>query len=327
MRSLNKTIIIFAFIIFAITKQGFSWGFYVHRVVNRHAVFTLPPEMFGFFKSHIEYLTEHAVDPDKRSFMSEKEAVRHYIDIDHYGENPFELMPQKWNDAIAKFSEDTLQAYGINPWHIQIMMFRLTKAFEEKNVDDILFNAANIGHYIGDATVPLHTSQYYDGKKPEHKGIHAFWETGIPELLAGDYNYLVGRAHYIKNPLKEAWRLVKESHYEVDTIFAVLDYMNANFPEDKKYSFINKGQVVLKAYSREYATEFSLRMNNMVERKMQTAIKAVGSFWYTAWVNAGQPNLLDIEGESISKKLEKEILQQDSSFNSGKILGRHNPAS
>jgi len=42
------------------------WGFYGHKRINRVAIFTLPPEMFGFYKEHIEYLTEHAVDPDKR---------------------------------------------------------------------------------------------------------------------------------------------------------------------------------------------------------------------------------------------------------------------
>ena len=29
----------------------------------------------------------------------------------------------------------------------------------------------------------------------------------------------------------------------------------------------------------------------MVERRMRQSIFAVASFWYTAWVNAGQPDL------------------------------------
>ena len=63
------------------------------------AVFTLPPDMMVFYKKNIEYVTDHAVDPDKRRYSTEGEAARHYIDIDHYvhnGEDPFEVMPKKW---------------------------------------------------------------------------------------------------------------------------------------------------------------------------------------------------------------------------------------
>ena len=85
------------------SDQVKKWGFFGHKRINRIATFTLPPEMFGFFKEHIEYLTEHAVDPDKRRYAVDGEAQRHYIDIDHYveeGEDPFEVVPRKWNRAV-----------------------------------------------------------------------------------------------------------------------------------------------------------------------------------------------------------------------------------
>jgi hypothetical protein len=44
------------------------WGFFGHKRINRMATFVLPPSMFGFYKTHIEYLTEHSVDPDKRRY-------------------------------------------------------------------------------------------------------------------------------------------------------------------------------------------------------------------------------------------------------------------
>ena len=92
------------------------------------AVFTLPPEMIGFYKRNIDFITEHAVDPDKRRYAVDDEAARHYIDIDHYGKNPFDSVPKLWKDAVEKYSEDTLQAYGIVPWHIDVMVRRLSEA-------------------------------------------------------------------------------------------------------------------------------------------------------------------------------------------------------
>ena len=155
------------------------WGFFGHKKINRLAVFTLPPEMFSFYKEHIEFLTEHAVDPDKRRYATEGEAPRHYIDIDHYGKDPFKIMPKKWNDAVAKFTKDTLYAYGIVPWHIQTIYYRLVNAFEEKNIDYILKNSSDLGHYVADSHVPLHTTKNYDGQLTGQKGIHAFWEWPI----------------------------------------------------------------------------------------------------------------------------------------------------
>jgi hypothetical protein len=50
------------------TSQQVSplWGFYAHQQINRLAVFTLPVEMIPFFKKHIGFLSDNAVNPDKR---------------------------------------------------------------------------------------------------------------------------------------------------------------------------------------------------------------------------------------------------------------------
>jgi hypothetical protein len=174
-----------------------QWGFFAHKKINRLATFTLPPPMFGFYKEHIEYLTEHAVDPDKRRYAVKGEAPRHYIDIDHYGfsiDERFNNVPKRWTDAVEKFTEDTLNEYGIVPWHIVNMKYRLQKAFEEKDVDKILKYSADIGHYIGDAHVPLHTTENYNGHLTNQKGIHGLWETRLVEINDVNYDYFVGKS-------------------------------------------------------------------------------------------------------------------------------------
>ena len=77
-------IVIFIATAYFFQPQTYTWGFFGHKKINRMAVFTLPPEMIKFYKKNIEYITEHAVDPDKRRYAVEGEAQRHYIDIDHY---------------------------------------------------------------------------------------------------------------------------------------------------------------------------------------------------------------------------------------------------
>jgi len=304
--------------------SGTTWGFYGHKRINRMAVFTLPPEIFTFYKSHIEFLTDHAVDPDKRRYAVKGEAEHHFIDIDHYappGEDPFEVMPKKWKDAVAKYTEDTLNAYGVVPWHLQTMMYRLTKAFKEKNLSRVLRLSSDLGHYIGDAHVPLHTTENYNGGMTNQKGIHGFWESRIPELYAEDYDYLVGTAVYVADPLEEAWNIVKGSHYALDSVFRFEKELTEEFPEDEKYTIEHRGAVVMKVYSEEFSYAYAKRLDGMQERRMRSSILLVGCFWYTAWVNAGQPDLSDFKDDN-TEDLKKEMEENDKFFKIGKIFGR-----
>ncbi|MBX2972241.1 MAG: S1/P1 Nuclease [Flavobacteriales bacterium] len=301
-------------------EPAHAWGFYGHKRINRMACFTLPPEMFGFYKRHIDFVTDHAVDPDKRRYAVEGEAQRHYIDIDHYahgGVDPFEVMPRKWNDAVAKYTEDTLQAYGIVPWHIEVMFARLVTAFQRGDVDRILRNSAEIGHYIGDAHVPLHTTENYNGQLTNQHGIHAFWESRIPELSAESYDHLVGRATYVDRVLDMAWEAVHASHMLVDSVLGIEKRLSVSYPEDQKYVFESRGRGSMRVYSQEFTKAYEDAMMGMVEERMNASIVAVGNVWYSAWVVAGQPNLERFEQKDVSDSLkavlkaEQELFEQN----------------
>ena len=274
-----------------------SWGFWAHQRINRMAVFSLPAGMFGFFKHHIDFLTIHAVDPDKRRYAVEGEAACHFIDLDRYGDHPLDSIPRRWKDAVQKYSEDTLMAHGIVPWHIEKMTYRLTGAFRDHDAARILKYAAEIGHYIGDAHVPLHCTQNYNGQLTGQHGIHGFWESRIPELFGEEFDYYTGRGTYISDPLGMAWKIVGESYRAHDSVLAFERELNNKFPADRKFAYEQKGNTIVKVYSREYATAYDRMLNGMAERRMRDAIHRVASYWYTAWINAGQPDL-EINGVS-----------------------------
>lgn len=299
-----------------------SWGFYGHRKINRYAVFALPPEMIGFYKRHIEFLTEHAVDPDKRRYVSEKEAVKHYIDLDHYGyskEDVFDSIPNSWKKAVAKFSEDTLKSYGILPWNMVWVFHNLTTALENKNCERILSLSADLGHYIGDAHVPLHTTENYNGQLTGQKGIHGLWESRIPEIQAESYNLFCGRAEYVQDPLLLAWEIVKESHWLVDSVLDLERQVTLAIGRNKKYELVDRGGVVSMNYSIDFSEFYANKMNRMVERRMHLAVKRVASFWFTAWVNAGQPDLNELV---LGKREWRNKENLDSAYRASTIKGR-----
>ena len=200
-------------------------------------------------------------------------------------------MPRKWTDAVEKFSEDTLLAYGIVPWHIQTVYNRLVKAFEQKDIDYILKNSADLGHYVSDAHVPLHTTENYDGHLTNQKGIHAFWESRLPELFADDYDYLVGTAEYQYSVLDVAWKAVESSFNSLDSVLLFEKELSREFEQDKQYSYEKRGTKTIKVKSADYSLAYHTKLDGMVERRLRLSIIAIGNLWYSAWVDAGQPIL------------------------------------
>ncbi len=306
-----------------LTSQSYCWGFFGHKKINYYAVFLLPPQMLVLYKPNIEFISEHAIDPDKRRYAVASEAARHYIDIDYYGKFPYADLPHKWTDAVAKFTTDTLTANGIVPWHVQTMLGRLTNAFKEKNFSLIMKYSAEIGHYIADAHVPLHASSNHNGQLTDQRGIHGFWESRIPELLAEkQFDFFIGKAEYIENPGKFIWDRVLESGHASDSVLTFEKKLSLQFPGDKKYAFEKRNNVVIRQYSSAYAIAYNNLLDGMVERRMRQSIFAVASFWYTAWVNAGQPDLSSLASQSFSEADLKEFESLNEKWRLGKIQGR-----
>ncbi|MGQ0738115.1 MAG: zinc dependent phospholipase C family protein [Bacteroidota bacterium] len=318
---MRKTLTIILFLL--ISKNSFCWGFYAHRRINYYSVFLLPPEMMALYKPQIDFLAEHAVDPDKRRYAVPEEGSRHYIDIDHYGKYPYDSLPRKWNDAIAKYSEDTLNAYGIVPWWLQTMLYRLTDAFKEKNQAKILRYSAEIGHYMADAHVPLHACKNHNGQFTDQKGIHGFWESRIPELLAEkEWDFFIGKAEYIRNPADFIWKRVLESAAAADTVLKFEKELSKTFPPDQKYSFEDRNGVTIRQYSSAFSKAYDSMLKGMIERRMRQSIYAIASFWYTAWVNAGQPDLTKLSGKEFSAEDLKEFESLNNAWKNAAIKGR-----
>ncbi len=314
---------IFIFLSLFFTSPVYTWGFFAHKKIHYLAVQGLPEPLIGFYKKHIDFLTEHAVDPDKRRYIVESEGARHYIDYDHYDTlKTFQAIPHAWKAAVAKFTEDTLKANGILPWNILWVMKNLENAFCEKDMEEILLLSADLGHYIADAHVPLHTTHNYNGQYTGQHGIHGFWESRLPEIWSDEYDFFVGKADYIKNPSEYIWNVIKESHLAVDSVLLLERALHKNFPSDKKYSFENRGRGVVRTYSRDYSEKYNQLLNGMVERRMRKAVYTVSSFWFTCWKNAGEPMLTDSLTEEVTESLQQSLKLLNDAYYQNSIKGR-----
>lgn len=286
---LNFSLVVSGMMLFC----GFEthWGFWAHKRINRLAVFRLPAEMQGFYKKYIDFLSENAVNPDKRRYAVPGEAERHFIDLDAYGDSALAILPRHWQAAVRKIGEDSLRKHGVVPWHVQIATAQLTTAFKEKNASRILRISADLGHYIADAHVPLHTTRNYNGQLTGQEGIHGFWESRLPELFAGQYDMWLGPVIYRKDIAEDIWKVVAESHSAMDSVLLFEKQLTETFKTDKKYSFELRNNVLTRAHSREFSEKYHRMLAGQVERRMRASVQMVGDIWYTCWVNAGQPDL------------------------------------
>lgn len=304
---------------FVFVVQSFAWGFLGHKTINNRAVFALPEDLFPFYKIHIDYVTQHSTDPDSRRYLFEDEGCRHFLDCDHYEfAAPLDTVPHNWFKAVEKYTEDTLNAHGIVPWYSMLMLRKLTKAFENKDLIKILKYSADIGHYIADAHVPLHSTSNYNGQHTGQHGIHALWESRLPQLFIDSFDLLTGTVAYVQDPQEFIWNAVSESYEAVDTVL-FLEKRIGMLHENNKFSYEIIGNNTVQVYSAAFCNDYYRSMENMVARRMQKAVYAVAAFWYTAWVDAGQPDLKNLSAEipqdPIDEKAEK-------ARENGKIKGR-----
>ncbi|RWY57143.1 zinc dependent phospholipase C family protein [Mucilaginibacter gilvus] len=297
-----------------------SWGFFAHYRIHRLAVFTLPKGMAGFYRANISFITGHAVSADKKRYVDSLEAPHHFFDADHYGKQPFKAMPQHWIDAAAKYSSDTLNKYGTVPWIINANYYWLVKAFKRHDTTAILTISANLGHYISDAHTPLHLTENYDGQLTNQTGIHGLWESRLPELYSNQYNYYVGKARYISNPLAEAFSICRASYKSVDSVLRFERILNKQFTDSTKYAMEQRGTRMVKVYSVAYSKAYHKMLAGMVQRKMRQSILSVGSFWFSAWVDAGQPDLNKLIETPLTLEEGRKMKEEEATYRAGKVL-------
>ncbi len=269
-----------------------GWGLYVHQTATQLAVYKLPAALRNFFFMHIDSLTANSVRPDKRRYTDKNEAPKHFINIENYGDSALYKMPSNLQAAVKKYSWNTLKKYGYVPYQILIEYDSLKNAFKHKNADSILFYADDLAHYIEDANVPLHTTNNYDGQLTNQKGMHVLWESTIPELELSYYNLNAAHvATYIKNKPAAVWNAIRKAHSLLPVMFAKEKEVAKNFPDNSKYIEVIKHRKKTKVYSNEFARQYATALGKTINNQLNNSANMVADFWYSAWVDAGRPNL------------------------------------
>jgi len=273
-----------------------SWGFTPHKELHAVAISGLPTPLFEFYKSHASNLIRKATDADKRKHLIDDEGSKHYIDLDTFTEK---LTPISWTDACEKFTEDTLLSRGTLPWTIErvynSLVYEMMKFGNEGDsgisINRVIQLSADLGHYIGDAHVPLHTTTNYNGQFTDQRGIHALWETHVYELTRRDWDISNIEAIYIHDKRKWIFSIIFNSNSQVQEVLSKELIVRSQNTTPSTWGYRTRGRTLALIPTEGFCRAYDNALNHMVMDKFHLSSIAISSAWYSAWVDAGMPDL------------------------------------
>ncbi len=265
----------FASLCLLLPNHSFAWGRNGHRLVVNKAVETLPADIRPFFEANRAILAQHVTDPLDVIAKTPAERHNHFILLDKYGRFPFEALPRSYKAAVTKFGRAKLDANGLLPWQIGVYSEKLTEAMKTGKWDEATLDAAILANYVAEAHDPFDTTDNFDGRLSGQPGVNERFGTALIDRYSSFFPMRPNDAIFINDPTDRAFEACLSSHSWLETI--LLADRNARRSEN--------------SFNDEYYDRFYNQAAAILIRQLSDAATDVGSFWFTAWKNAGSPQL------------------------------------
>jgi hypothetical protein len=262
-------------ILFLALPSSFGWGENAERIIVDKAVDTLPDEMLPFFQANRSFLMQHVTDPLESEARTPAEQPKGFIDLDHYGPFPFTPLPRTYTAAVAKYGRRQLESRGVLPWQIGLYSKKLTDAFRAHNWDDARTSAALLAHFVAAAHDPFKSTLNNDGTLSGQPGVNERFGNGLLDRYQRFFFLKPNEAAFIRDPTDHAFEMSLSAHSWLENILLA----------DRRS---HEG---LTGYTGEYYDRFYAQAGAVLIRQLSDASTDLGSYWMTAWINAGRPQL------------------------------------
>jgi hypothetical protein len=262
-----------AVIAFLAPRDTIAWGTGAQRIILAKAIDTLPPDLRPFFDDNRAYLSLHVTDPTDAESKTPTEKHNHFIYLDRYGRFPYTTLPRVYKQAVSKYSKSKLEQTGLLPWQIGVYSAKLTTAFQQGRWDEAKLNAAILAGYVAEAHDPFNTTENFDGHLTLQNGINDRFGTTLIDRFSSFFPIRPNDASFIADPTDHAFEACLSAHSALESV--LLADRNA--------------RASAKAYNDEYFDHFYNLSAATLIRQLSDASTDVGSYWLTAWTNAGKP--------------------------------------
>jgi hypothetical protein len=250
-----------------------AWGANGHRLVSHKAIETLPPELRPWFEANWNFISQHVMDPLSSVVKNPAEVRFQRVEFEKYGRFPFDALPRDYKAALKKFGKPTLDANGLLPWQIGLYSERLTNDMRAGNWTDARTDAALLAFYVGEAHDPFSTTDNFDGRASGQPGVDARFDSNLVDRFALFIYIRPNDAFFISDPTDHAFEDCLTSHSWIQAILLA----------DRR------ARAGLADYTDDYYDRFYNTAGAIVIRQLSAASTEIGSFWLTAWINAGKP--------------------------------------
>jgi len=140
----------------------------------------------------------------------------------------------------------------------------------------------------------------------------------------GGYDLNTGEARYITDLSRETRAMIDSSHRLAGQLLSADKELSASLPREKVYVLDTAGHIVVNQYgdmvhTAEYVKIYHQRLGGMIEQQLRGAIAETSAFWYTAWVNAGKPDLSDLDPAALTKRNRRDMDSDLRRWRQGKV--------
>jgi len=253
----------------------FAWGTEGHRSINLNGIRSLPITMLRFREAEY-YIADHASDVDRRKNRSTEETFRQFIKLERYLEFFNRTMPKNVLDLQKKYGEETVRQNGYLPYLIFQLYDSLQRCMKAKNWETTLSVVSDLGHYIGDLTMPLNTTINYDGQLTNNNGIKWRYEIEMMDRFYYQMNFNkiepAAFASAANDPMNQIFALMGRSYSRIPLILRA----------DTAALRIAKGKYNVKYYSALWK-----EVSKPTTELMQEGTNLFANLVYNAWLNSG----------------------------------------
>lgn len=275
MKRLVGGVVLFVLVLLLALPASFGWGDNARRLITDKAVDTLPDEMLTFFQSNRAFLMQHANEVAEAEARIPSGSHNNFIELDHYGPFPFAALPRAYTEAVAKYGKRSISAHGQLPWEVGLYSKKLTDAFRAHNWDDAKIEAATLAYYVSAAHDPFRSTANNDGRLSDQPGVNERFGVGLVDHYQRFFFMRPNEATFIRDPTDHAFEMSLNAHSWLENILLA----------DRR---AHEG---LSSYNDEYYDRFYAQAGAVLIRQLTDASTDIGSYWMTAWINAGRPPL------------------------------------
>lgn len=254
-------------VLLAAPTPAAAWSDSVYRLVIRKAIDTLPKEQKKFFEAHRFEMPSLVVDEDA---PAKPEGRRFAVDV--LESFPFTNVPR---DEAGVGERAKGVAVGRLPFLILETHGRLVEAFKSGDKVRILQEADAIAILAADLNNPLLLTDNSDGQKTGQPGLGQRFTVRLPESMEGRLKLSPEAARLLDNPKSYIFGSLARNYVWVDNLLYLDD-------------LAHRGK---SSYDGIYYESMELRSGKLLGELLSNAAADAGSFWYTAWTEAGRPEL------------------------------------